>query len=104
MNQNACNFYIVQRLQTLHPGQGGHHTNFTCILIDCSMIHSLQQHSSFLLKNFSFPSSPFFPLFVNGLHHNLPATAIKSNGDDETNPPFCCIPSTITLVTKPNNN
>jgi hypothetical protein len=30
--------------------------------------------------------SPFFPL-VNGLHHNLPATAIKSNGDDETNPP-----------------
>jgi hypothetical protein len=42
--------------------------------------------------------SPFFPL-VNGLHHNLPATAIKSNGDDETTPP-----STITLVTKPNNN
>jgi hypothetical protein len=41
---------------SLHPGQGGHHTNlFTCILIDCSMIHSLQ-HSSFLLKNFSFTS------------------------------------------------
>ncbi len=108
MNQNACNFYIVQRLQTLlHPGQGGHHTNLHASwLIVPWYIHYNTHH--FFWRIFHSQVLSLLP-FGKWSSSQSASNCNQIKWGWWNKPPlpppfFCCIPSTITLVTKPNNN